>query len=100
MNGCMERSMNGRPLPLPANMPLGTTFTAPATSAEDAFVNSQPRPRKAGLEADHPDRSKKPVDAGYPPSIGPFTEEQHRSGPWAPIQDRLRANPEASRATN
>ncbi|SDB74678.1 c-type cytochrome [Belnapia rosea] len=88
-----------------ANMPLGTTFEAPAIAVEDAFdvtafVNSQPRPHKAKLEADYPDRSKKPVDAGYPPFIGPFTPEQHRYGPWAPIQDWLRANSEASRTTN
>ncbi len=87
-----------------ANMPLGATFEAPAIGAEDAFdvmafVNSQPRPRKAGLEADYPDRSRKPVDAAYPPFAGPFTPEQHRYGPWKPIQDWLRANPEAARAT-
>ena len=86
-----------------ANMPLGTTFEAPAIPAEDAydvmaFVNSQPRPHKAGLERDYPDRSKKPVDAAYPPFIGPFTPEEHRYGPWKPIQDWLRANPDAARA--
>lgn len=86
-----------------ANMPLGTTFEAPAIGAEDAFdvmafVNSRPRPRKAGLEADYPDRSRKPVDAAHPPFVGPFTPEQHRYGPWKPIQDWLRANPDAARA--
>jgi thiosulfate dehydrogenase len=86
-----------------ANMPIGTTFEAPAIPAEDAydvmaFVNSQPRPHKAGLERDYPDRSKKPVDAAYPPFIGPFTPEEHRYGPWKPIQDWLRANPDAARA--
>lgn len=87
-----------------ANMPFGTTFEAPVLSAEDAFdvmafVNSQPRPHKEGLERDYPDRSKKPVDAAYPPFVGPFTPEQHRYGPWKPLQDWLRANPEAARAT-
>ncbi|TCZ52774.1 c-type cytochrome [Roseicella aquatilis] len=87
-----------------ANMPLGTTFEAPVLSAEDAFdvmafVNSRPRPHKEGLERDYPDRSKKPVDAAYPPFVGPFPPEQHRYGPWQPIQDWLRAHPEAARAT-
>lgn len=87
-----------------ANMPLGTSFEAPQLPVEDAFgvmafVNSQPRPHKAGLERDFPNRSKKPVDAAYPPFVGPFTPEQHRFGPWRPIQDWLRANPDAARAT-
>ena len=85
-----------------ANMPLGTTFEQPVITAEDAFdvmafVNSQPRPQKPGLDADYPDRSRKPVDAGYPPFVGPFPPEQHRYGPWKPIQDWLRANADAVR---
>jgi thiosulfate dehydrogenase len=64
-----------------------------------AFVNTQPRPHKAGLERDYPDRSRKPVDAAHPPFVGPFPPEQHRFGPWGPIQDWLRANPDAARAT-
>ena len=87
-----------------ANMPFGTTWQQPQLSVQDAFdvmafVNSQPRPHKAGLEADYPDRSKKPPDAGYPPFVGPFSPEQHRYGPWKPIQDWLRANVAAARAT-
>jgi thiosulfate dehydrogenase len=86
-----------------ANMPLGTTFEAPAIPAADAFdvmafVNTQPRPHRPGLEADYPDRSAKPVDAAYPPFVGPFPPEQHRFGPWQPIQDWLRANAAAARA--
>lgn len=80
-----------------ANMPLGTTFEAPVVSVADAFdvaafVVAQPRPAKAGLEADFPDRARKPVDAGYPPWLGPFTAEQHRAGPWGPIQAWMKAN--------
>ena len=80
-----------------ANMPFGTTFEAPALSVSDAFdvagfVVSQPRPHKSGLEADFPDRARKPVDAGYPPFIGPFPAEQHRLGPWEPIQAWMKAN--------
>jgi thiosulfate dehydrogenase len=73
-----------------ANMPFGTTFDAPVVSVGDtfdviAFITAQPRPHKSGLEADFPNRSRKPVDAGYPPFIGPFPPEQHRVGPWPPI---------------
>jgi thiosulfate dehydrogenase len=73
-----------------ANMPAGTNWQSPVLNANDAydvmaFVNSQPRPHKQGLEADYPNRLKKPVDTGYPPFIGPFPPEQHRYGPWAPI---------------
>lgn len=86
-----------------ANMPLGTTFEQPVITAEDAydvmaFVNSQPRPQRADLDQDYPDRSRKPVDAGYAPFVGPFPPEQHRYGPWKPIQDWLRANADAVRA--
>ena len=85
------------------NMPLGTTFEAPVIPPADsfdvmAFINTRPRPHRAGLEADFPDRSNKPVDAAYPPFVGPFTPDQHRFGPWQPIQDWLRANPAAARA--
>jgi thiosulfate dehydrogenase len=88
-----------------ANMPLGTSFEAPVLSAADAFdviafVSGQPRPHKAGLEADFPDRSRKPVDAAYPPFVGPFTPEQHRLGPWKPIQAWMKANAAAARATD
>jgi thiosulfate dehydrogenase len=87
------------------NMPLGTTFAAPVIPPADAYdvmavVNMQPRPHRAGLEADYPDRSAKPADAAYQPFVGPFPPEQHRLGPWQPIQDWLRANPAAARAAN
>jgi thiosulfate dehydrogenase len=85
-----------------ANMPFGTTFDAPALSQDDAFdvaafVESHPRPHRDGLEADFPDRSRKPVDAAYPPYVGPFTPEQHRLGPWQPIQAWIKANGAATR---
>lgn len=87
-----------------ANMPPGTTWDAPQISGEDAFdvmafVNSQPRPHHEGLEQDYPDRSRKPVDAAYPPFVGPFPPDQHRYGPWQPIQEWLRANGGTSQPT-
>ena len=80
-----------------ANMPFGTTWQSPTLSDHDAFdvmafVNDQPRPHKGLLENDFPDRSKKPVDAAYPPFVGPFTPEQHRYGPWQPILDWMKAH--------
>jgi thiosulfate dehydrogenase len=88
-----------------ANMPLGTTFEAPVLSAADAFdvvayISEQPRPHKPGLEADFPDRSRKPVDAAYPPFVGPFSPEQHRLGPWPAIQAWMKANAAAARGVN
>jgi thiosulfate dehydrogenase len=88
-----------------ANMPFGTTFEAPILSPADAFdvagfIGSMPRPHKAGLEADFPDRARKPADAAYPPYVGPFPPEQHRVGPWGPIQTWLRDNVAAARASN
>jgi thiosulfate dehydrogenase len=85
-----------------ANMPFGTTYETPALSVPDAFdvvayIGGQPRPHKAGLEADFPDRSRKPVDAPYPPFIGPFPADQHRVGPWPPIQAWMKTNGAAAR---
>jgi thiosulfate dehydrogenase len=75
-----------------ANMPLGTNYRAPLLSVADAwdvaaFINSQPRPARAHLELDYPDRSKKPVDAPFPPFADSFSLEQHRLGPFKPILD-------------
>jgi thiosulfate dehydrogenase len=88
-----------------ANMPLGTTFAAPVLSEADAFdvaafVVSQPRPHLAGSEADFPDRSRKPIDAGYAPFVGPFPATQHRFGPWKPIQAWVKANGASARASD
>jgi thiosulfate dehydrogenase len=51
-----------------------------------AFVVSQPRPHKAGLEKDFPDLAEKPVDAPYGPYLDGFSETQHKYGPFAPIR--------------
>ncbi len=80
-----------------ANMPFGTTYAAPVVSPGDAFdvvayISGQPRPHMAELEADFPDRARKPVDAAYPPFIGPFPAEQHRIGPFPPMEAWMKAN--------
>jgi thiosulfate dehydrogenase len=74
-----------------ANMPFGTQYDVPVLSVEDAwnvaaFVNSQRRPARAHLDRDYPDRTRKPVDAPFPPFADGFPLVQHRLGPFKPIQ--------------
>ncbi len=73
------------------NMPSGITHTTAVLTDEQAFdvaayVNSQPRPVKANLDADFPARKNKPVDAAFGPYTPGFSAEQHKFGPWQPIQ--------------
>jgi thiosulfate dehydrogenase len=73
-----------------ANMPLGTQPGAPVLSVEDAwdvaaYINSQPRPARANLDRDYPNRSRKPVDAPFPPFPDTFPQTQHQFGPFRPI---------------
>jgi thiosulfate dehydrogenase len=75
-----------------ANMPFGTRYNAPVLSVEEAwdvaaYINSQPRPARANLELDYPDRTRKPVDAPFPPFADEFPLTQHRLGPFRPILD-------------
>jgi thiosulfate dehydrogenase len=87
------------------NMPNGTTWQAPALSAEDAwdvaaYVQAQPRPQKASLDRDYPVRLERPADSGYGPYADSFSPEQHRLGPFAPIRaeiERLKAAQSGSR---
>jgi thiosulfate dehydrogenase len=64
-----------------ANMPDGTSYDAPRLAPEDAwdvaaFIVSQPRPHKADLERDFPDRALKPVDAPYGPYAAGFSSRR------------------------
>src|SRR5258707_4985382 len=73
------------------NMPHGVDSLNPQFSPEQAwdiaaYVISQPRPRKAGLDKDFPDLLQKPVDAPYGPYADGFSEQQHKYGPFAPIR--------------
>jgi thiosulfate dehydrogenase len=71
-----------------AKMPLGKADLDDDGAFDvAAFINSKPRPAMAGLEKDYPDLKKKPVDTGYGPYADPFPLEQHRFGPFAPIED-------------
>lgn len=73
------------------NMPHGADYLNPQLSEEEswdvaAFVVSQPRPQLQGLSRDFPDRLLKPVDAAYGPYADKFSEQQHKYGPFGPIQ--------------
>ncbi len=84
------------------NMPHGTDYLNPQLSVEQAwdiaaYVISQPRPHKAGLDKDFPDLLDKPVDTPYGPYADGFSEAQHKYGPFAPIRAaiaRLKAEKE------
>lgn len=72
-----------------SNMPLGATYDNPQLTDEEAwdvaaFVNSQQRPSK-DLSADWPKISGKPVDHPFGPYADPFSEQQHKYGPFKPI---------------
>jgi len=40
----------------------------------------------ANLDRDYPDRSTKPIEGPYRPSADDFPIEQHRVGPFPPIE--------------
>ena len=81
------------------NMPHGADYLNPQLTTEQAwdvaaYVLSQPRPHRAGLEKDFPDLLDKPVDAPYGPYADGLGEKQHKYGPFAPIRaaiDKLKA---------
>jgi thiosulfate dehydrogenase len=75
-----------------ANMPLGATYEAPQLTDEEAwdvaaYVNAMYRPSK-DLSKDWPDISKKPIDHPFGPFADGFNEEQHKFGPFKPIQHK------------
>jgi thiosulfate dehydrogenase len=79
-----------------ANMPFGATYVAPQLTDEQAwdvaaYVNSLPRPTK-DLSADWPDISKKPIDHPFGPYADEFSEQQHKIGPFKPIEDKQKLN--------
>lgn len=73
------------------NMPQGASFKIPQLSDAEAwdiaaYVNSQQRPSK-DLSADWPKISEKPVDHPFGPYADAFSEQQHKYGPYQPIDD-------------
>jgi thiosulfate dehydrogenase len=76
------------------NMPIGTAFSAPVLTDEDAYdvagyIISQNRPEKANLDKDFPIRLQKPIDTPYGPYVDGFGIEQHKFGPFGPIRARV-----------
>lgn len=70
-----------------AKMPLGEAdLTDDQAFDVAAYINSKPRPQMANLDRDYPDRSTKPIDGPYGPYADDFPIEQHRFGPFRPIE--------------
>lgn len=70
-----------------ARMPLGNAdLTSDEAFDVAGYISSQPRPQMADLARDYPNRAAKPVDNGYGPFADSFPLEQHRFGPFAPIE--------------
>jgi thiosulfate dehydrogenase len=73
------------------NMPFGATYENPQLTDEEAwdiaaYINSRPRPSK-DLSKDWPKISGKPIDHPFGPYADTFSEEQHKFGPFKPIDD-------------
>jgi thiosulfate dehydrogenase len=76
------------------NMPHGADYLNPQLTPEQswdvaAYMISQPRPHKAGLDKDFPNLLEKPADTPYGPYADGFGEQQHKYGPFAPIRAAL-----------
>lgn len=88
------------------NMPHGTDYLDPQLSPEQAwdvaaYMVSQTRPNKAGLDKDFPNLLDKPVDTPYGPYADGFSAQQHKYGPFAPIREviaRMKAAQSGGRA--
>lgn len=83
-----------------AAMPFGATFDHPQLTDEQAwdvaaFVNSQPRPHRA-TPLDWPDIGQKPVDHPFGPYADAFSAQQHKFGPFQPIEDAQSGPPAIS----
>jgi thiosulfate dehydrogenase len=73
------------------NMPLGVTYQNTQLSDEEAwdvaaYINSQTRPHK-DLSQDWPKIADKPFDHPFGPYTDPFSELQHKYGPFKAIKD-------------
>lgn len=78
------------------NMPFGTDYRHPQLSEADAwdvaaFVNSQPRPHY-NQQKDWQDLAKKPLDFPFGPYLDSCSEQQHKYGPFKPIQTFYASN--------
>lgn len=81
-----------------ARMPLGEpTLTNDEAFDAAGYINAQPRPQMENLEQDYPKRAEKPIDSPYGPYADPFPRDQHRFGPFKPIEDYYKAQKAAGR---
>lgn len=76
------------------NMPFGTKWDNPVLSDDEAYDlaafinNDQIHPRKQyDISKDYPRKSDKAIDYPFGPYADPFSEDQHKYGPWGPIMD-------------
>ena len=74
-----------------SNMPAGTTWKKPVLSVPDAwdvaaYLDSKPRPHKANLDKDYPNRADKPADTPYGPYADALPPSQHKFGPFQSIR--------------
>ena len=72
-------------------MPLGATYERSQLTDEEAWdvaacINSQPRP-PVDVSRDWPNIAGKPFDHPFGPYTDPFSEQQHKYGPFKPIKD-------------
>ncbi|MEZ5415802.1 MAG: c-type cytochrome [Vicinamibacterales bacterium] len=75
-----------------ARMPLGEPTLSDGEAFDvAAFINSKPRPEMPNLEVDYPDRTAKPIDNPYGPFADDFPLEQHKYGPFQPIEAHYKA---------
>ena len=81
-----------------ARMPLGKPDLTDDEARRGAFINSKPRPQMPNLDKDYPDRATKPVDNPYGPFADSFSEDQHKYGPFQPIEAYYKALKEAKDA--
>ncbi|MDT3679243.1 MAG: c-type cytochrome [Burkholderiaceae bacterium] len=77
------------------NMPLGAQHGQPQLSDDEAydvaaFMLSHDRPVKANTERDFPARWNKPVDSPFPPYVTGAPADQHKYGPFGPLQQKMK----------
>jgi thiosulfate dehydrogenase len=75
------------------NMPIGSSHKAPQLTDEEAwdiaaFVNSQTHPSKK-FKNDWPKMAEKPFDHPFGPFADGYSEQQHKLGPFQPIQEKI-----------
>lgn len=78
------------------NMPFGINYRTAELKDEEAwdvaaFVNSQPRP-VVHFVKDWPVIASKPIDHPFGPYADTFSQQQHKYGPFGPIQQQQKLN--------